>query len=491
MIASCLALLTCAAPSFPPEDDPADGLLEGLPERWEAAMEDLRVPGLAVVVVLDDRVALLRGFGRRDVETGRPVTPDTAFYIASATKPYVALALRALADEGKLDLDRPVREVLPRFRLADPEATARITVRDLLCHAPGLHHGMIVLLDAYTGEITEDRYYHYLAEVEPAGAPAYSNVHFTLAGRVIEAVTGRGWRDELAERLFAPAGMTATTGYADEMYAREDVAYPTVWGATGFVHASVRKDDSTMHAAGGLGTSARDAGRWLRLNLNHGELEGEEFLSAEGALDLLTPQSSSTGGGPLFQATGFGLGWQVSSFQGHTVLQHGGGYVGTASFFSFVPELGIGVAALANTDTGGNVLCSVVVRDVYEALMGDTQEDYLSRIVAQLSARWARESAADEEAMAAVELSLAEDAYAGAYTNELWGTLHVAFEEGRLQAHLGRYELEPRPLRPDRFHVDAGIFSAEFLFDLDAGRARSVTATLEGDGATRAVVFAR
>ena len=104
-------------------------------------------------------------------------------------------------------------------------------------------------------------------------------MHFTLAGRVIEAVTGEAWRDDLAQHLFAPAGMQHTTGYADEMYARDDVAYPSQWDGAGFVLDPVRKTDRTMHAAGGLGTSAHDLGQYLRLLLNGGTVDGEEIIS--------------------------------------------------------------------------------------------------------------------------------------------------------------------------------------------------------------------
>ncbi len=455
-------------------------LFEGLPARWEQAMADLHVPGLAVTIVLDDEVVLLEGWGERDVETHRPVTPDTAFYIASATKPFVAVALAALAESDALDLDLPVRTYLPRFELADPRAARAMTVRDLLCHAPGLNYGPIVLLDAYTGEITEDRYYHFLAQATPQGTTRYSNVHFTLAGRVLEAVTGQRWREALAQRIFEPAGMTATTGFADEMYAREDVAFPSVWSDGRFALATVRKNDDTMHAAGGLGTSARDAGRWLRLNLNRGVLDDEEFFSEATAADIFSLHSEEEGRpARLFPDRGFGLGWMVSGFRDHTVYQHGGGYVGTAALFSFLPELGIGVAALANSAEGGNALCTVVVRDVYERLLGEGEEDYLTPLVQRLRTR-AEAVRAPTARPLPVELSLAPEAYAGDYVNEHYGTLHIHFEGERMGARLGRYAFEVLPAGVDRFEGEVVVFSGEFRFGIENGRARTITVPIRG-----------
>src|SRR5688572_12309752 len=223
--------------------EPADPALRGLHERWAGAMKTLRVPGMAVVVVRGDEVVLLDALGVRDPDGPKPVTPDTYFYIASCTKPYTAAVAALLAEAGKLDLDAPVRRYLPRFQLADADAAAKLTVRDLLTHRPGLNTFPVVFLDAYTGEITEDRYYHFLKRAKPRGQVAYSNVHFTLAGRVIEAVEGKGWREALRDRLFEPAKMTRTTGYASKMYADADAAVPLQERGDGWEPTSVRKTD--------------------------------------------------------------------------------------------------------------------------------------------------------------------------------------------------------------------------------------------------------
>jgi CubicO group peptidase (beta-lactamase class C family) len=101
-------------------------------------MEEWKAPGLAVAVVQDGEVAYLRTFGLRDVEAGLKVTPDTPFQIASISKSFTAAGLAHLVDEGRLDWKKPVREYLAEFRLHDPVATDRVTVRDLLSHHSGL-----------------------------------------------------------------------------------------------------------------------------------------------------------------------------------------------------------------------------------------------------------------------------------------------------------------------------------------------------------------
>src|SRR5437762_3372553 len=101
-------------------------------------MADWKVPGVALAVVQDGKVALTRAYDQRDVEAGLPVTPATQFVICSITKSFTATAIALLHHEGRLDWTKPVRDYMPEFRLSDPVATERVTVLDLLCHRTGL-----------------------------------------------------------------------------------------------------------------------------------------------------------------------------------------------------------------------------------------------------------------------------------------------------------------------------------------------------------------
>src|SRR5499426_4520456 len=102
------------------------------------AMADWKVPGLAVAVVQDGKVTLLRAYGQRNVEADLPVTAATQFLICSITKSFTATGVALLHNGGRLDWTKPVRDYLPEFRLHDPVATERVTIRDLLSHQSGL-----------------------------------------------------------------------------------------------------------------------------------------------------------------------------------------------------------------------------------------------------------------------------------------------------------------------------------------------------------------
>src|SRR5262245_19156012 len=119
--------LAFVIPFLAQASDPVHPDLAELKDRWREAMEACGVPALAMVLVEGDEVVHRVTLGQRDPGRDAPVTSETIFYIASATKPYVAFALAQLAEQGKVELDAPVKRYLPRFRLADAKLTETIT----------------------------------------------------------------------------------------------------------------------------------------------------------------------------------------------------------------------------------------------------------------------------------------------------------------------------------------------------------------------------
>lgn len=480
VLAPILALLPL------PQTTPVLPELADLTERWRGAMEECGVAALALVLVEGDEIVHRVTLGHRDPTRDAPVTNDTMFYIASATKPFVAFAIEQLVEQGEIELDAPVKRYLPRFRLADPELTEHLRVRDLLCHRYGLSSGPIVLLDAYTGEITEDRYYHFLEKVEAAGGVSYSNLHFTLAGRIIEAVSGKPWREYLAERLFRPAGMTHTTGYADWMYSQDDVALPAL-EVDGRMVPTTRKSDRTMHAAGGLGTSIDDFARWIRLQLGRGSVDGQRLLSAEHVEATWRLESEGHDSAEFGPAEGFGLGWQRGNYRGHLELRHGGGYVGSASYVCFLPELELGLAVLATGGAGAGQLAVLVSTDVHEHWLADDEaRDLLPGLLARSRAERAkderRRSAAASLEARPLALSRPLEAYAGVYHDEWLGTLTLEAREGRLHGHLGELALELETPAPDELRLSSSgpIDGVEGRFELEGEAVIALTLELFG-----------
>ncbi|MBC8103159.1 MAG: beta-lactamase family protein, partial [Cytophagales bacterium] len=150
----------------------------------EAALEKKRlaagVPGAVLVIVQDDKVIYLKGLGLRDVAQQKPVTPDTLFAIGSSSKAFTAASVLLSQDDGKLSLEDSPKKVLPYFKLQDPEADAKITIRDLMCHDSGLPR---VDLAWISGVLTREEGIRLLSDVKPT-APfrkkfQYQNLMFS------------------------------------------------------------------------------------------------------------------------------------------------------------------------------------------------------------------------------------------------------------------------------------------------------------------------
>ncbi len=477
-----------ASQAQPPRLDSVPAF-EGMRARWAGIMDEFNVPGMAIAIVKDGKVLAIETFGvRARVDGGGSVsdapTPDTIYYIASITKTYLATAVCALADDGRLSLDDPVDKHLPRFALADAQGIAaeKITIRDLLSHSKGINQGEpIVSLDAFTGEITEDRYYRWLATIKPSGQTAYSNIHYTLLGRVVEAVSGKPWRDYLDERVFKPAGLTRTTGYASRMYGDPDSAMPMErvngeWGV-----CRLRKTDLTMHAAGGLGASASDAARWLILHMNDGEIDGKRVISAERARQMRTLQSRfPKKEGSIRVMEGFGLGWQVGTFHGTPLCSHGGGYAGTATYYAMLPEKKCGFALLMNAGDAAKGLQDVIAVDILDRLIeGDepvnVMEGYRKRVAEQKQSFATKVAERKAEMSKPLELTRPTSAYAGRFQSADLGTITLTSDGQRLKVVMGECELDVVPAGPDAFKVLRPTFEG-VVFRFDVSPAGEVNA---------------
>lgn len=485
-------------PASAAQGQPTRGLAEvpalaGLSERWQEAMTALGVPGLAVAILRPGEAPIIATFGVRTAEGETPVTAETMFYIASVTKTYVAALCAALAEDGRLDLDAPVRRYLPQLALPDEALAASLAVRDLLCHRYGINRSEIVWLDAYTGQITDADYFRLLAGAEIAGEVDYTNVHFTLAGRVVEAVTGRSWQEALQERILDPAGLARTTASASRLYADPDHAEPMVFLAGNWQILPLRKTDRTMHAAGGLGTSILDAARWLELFLAGGTLDGRQLIAPATVADMLAAHSNfAEPRGRLRIEQGFGLGWQRGTYRpgGPLQFRHGGSYEGAAAELTFLPERGIGVAVLANAGGPGNGLVAMVQVDVLDRLLAvEEPADLLpsySRYAAQQREQVAYEMPKGPAPAARLGLSLAPERYVGRYRHPDQGEAEILLEGGSLRGRIGDLPLALHAAAVDSFSVSIvpGMLSRG-RFEIEQGRVRALWLQADGDELTR------
>jgi CubicO group peptidase (beta-lactamase class C family) len=326
---------------------PAIDEAQALRDAVTAAMEEHRIPGVAVGI-LHDGEEHIAGFGVGSVLTQVPVDGDMLFQIGSTSKTITALVAMRLVEQGSLDLDIPIRTYLPSFRMADADVTERLTMRHLFQHTGGFDGDYFA--DFGRGDEALDRCVQSmvdLAQLAPLGAVwSYCNSGFYVAGRVIEAITGKTYEAAARELALDPLGMKHS------FYSPEEVM--TYKFAVGHV---ITDDEVKVarpwpiprvaSAAGGVAASARDNLRYARFMMGDG--------TAEDGTRLLTPESMDALTSPAFPAgpgSKVGLAWYNREAGGVRLVSHGGGTNGQLSAFVFAPERNFALAVLTNGNKG-------------------------------------------------------------------------------------------------------------------------------------------
>lgn len=321
-------------------------------ERWRRRLEDLRrehgVPAVSLAVLVDGEVHTLAD-GTLNVETGVAATPDAVFQIGSTTKVYTATAIMRLAEAGKLDLDAPLIDALPGFRVADREVTERVTARHLLTHTSGI--GGDVFTDTGRGDDAVRRYVEECAtlgqDVPFDATFSYCNTGFVILGRVVEQLTGQTWEAAIGDSVLGPLGLDETVTRPEEALRRR-WAYGHVPGPNGPVLAPIAMLPRSSGPAGGVvWASARDVVAFARLFLDEGRAsDGTSVLTPETVAEMLRPQVPVA---ERWSSGDFrGLGWQLDDRGGRRVFLHGGTTVGQRAFLEVVPDGRIAVALLTN-----------------------------------------------------------------------------------------------------------------------------------------------
>ena len=327
--------------------------LKGLRQYVEELMRKFPVtPGLSIAVVQGERIIFAEGFGLRDVKAKLPVTPQTGFYIASTTKSFTGTAAKMLAEEGKLDLDVPIKTYFPNLILKAPLSAEQISLRDLLTHRSGINNEAIVFRTAYTGQYTTDEIFELLSK---SSSPIprtfrYSNIGYIIAGYAMEKVTGEPWQRIIERKLLEPLDMKNTTSYASQARARADFALPYLAVNGKFIEIPY-KEDNTMHAAGGMISSAEDLAKWLIVNMNGGRYKGKQIISPTSLEEILSPQINQQRSFYKFQRYAYGLGWNIGTYEGEKIIHCFGEFPGFRPHVSFMPKYNLGVVVLGRCCT--------------------------------------------------------------------------------------------------------------------------------------------
>jgi dipeptidyl aminopeptidase/acylaminoacyl peptidase/CubicO group peptidase (beta-lactamase class C family) len=332
--------------------------------RLSALAERHRVPGAALGILRvrpggDDEL-IEAACGVLNKDTAVAVTPDSLFQIGSISKVWTTTVVMQLVDEGVLDLDAPVADVLPELQLTDPSVAGKLTMRHLLTHTSGIDGD--VFTDTGRGDDCIEKYVAGLADVaqnHPLGATwSYCNSGFILAGRVIEKLTDATWDRAMKKRLFTPLGLQRTVTLPEQaLLHRAAVGHVSESGAEP-ARAAVWGLPRAVGPAGVITASVADVLSFARLHITGGlAADGTRLLSRASAAAMTELQAELPEKHTLGDS--WGLGWIRFGWGGRRLIGHDGNTIGQSAFLRLLPEEELAVTLLTN---GGNA------RDLYEDL---------------------------------------------------------------------------------------------------------------------------
>lgn len=355
-------------------------------DHWQSRLDDLAarhgVPGAQLGILRvgtegrDEQLAMATGL--LNLETGAQATSESVFQIGSISKVWTATIAMQLVDEGKLDLDAPVVEVLPELKLRDGVALSGLTLRHLLTHTSGIDGDLFT--DTGRGDDALKNFTALLADLtqnHPLGATwSYCNSGFSLIGRIIEVVTGQTWDEAIRERLVEPLGLKRVATLPEQAILHAAAAGHDAAPGKALEVVSTWALPRSLGPAGLITTDVDGALAFARMHLTGGrahngaEVLSEQSTAAMAAREVELPDKHTLG-------DSWGLGWIRYDWDGHRVLGHDGSTLGQGAALRLLPEQGLAVAIHAN---GGNIrdLVEDLMREVFADVAGVTVPESLA-----------------------------------------------------------------------------------------------------------------
>lgn len=304
----------------------------------EAQIKKHGLPGVALAITQGDQIVYMRGYGTAGGQ--QMLTPQTPMYIGSASKSFTALAIAQLVEQGKIELDAPVQRYIPWFRVADPAASAMMTVRHFVHHASGLSEaGFNVLLP---DTATAEQAVRALKDAQltaPVGARSqYFNLNYTVLALVIEAASGQPYATYITEQIFVPLHMTHS--YTTIEAAQAD---RMAQGYTRFFGFALPKTDAghTYELSNGyLISTTEDMAQFVIALNNQGVSETTQLLSPAGLRSVSTPRQQ--------EGFAYAMGWFVDDLHGLPRIHHGGATATFKTFMQRYPTRNLGLVLMIN-----------------------------------------------------------------------------------------------------------------------------------------------
>lgn len=327
--------------------EPYEEAVRGL-ESWVAGeVKEKGLPALSVALIDDQEIVWASGFGLADPWSRTPASAETVYRVGSVSKLFTDLAVMQLVERGLLDLDVPVKRYLTEFSPRDPSKTP-ITLRHLLAHRSGLVREPPVghYFDPVRRTLAETVKSLNTTELvyPPGSRTKYSNAGIAVAGRVLEQVRNEPFAAYLQRAVIDPLGLK-WTGFEPSPALEGRLAKGTMWTYDGRTFPAPTFELGTVPATN-LASTVLDLGRFVSALF----AGGRGIVKPETLEEMLRPQFAEAGGTP-----GFGLGFALSSLDGHRRVGHDGAIYGFATELAVLPDEKLGAVVIASRDYANGV----------------------------------------------------------------------------------------------------------------------------------------
>lgn len=401
-------------------------------------MQKWTIPGVAVAVIKDGKVMVLKGYGVREVGKQEKVDENTLFMIASNSKAFTGTSLALLQYQKRLSLDDKVVKYIPEFSMHDSLATREATIRDMLTHRIGFQTFQSDFLN-WGGNLSRKEIIMNMRNVKPVysfrAKYGYCNAGFLTAGEIIPVVTDTTWDDFVKEHFFLPLNMRRSSTRWETIYEDRNACKPYTLVDEKLTRIPFVNVDNLGPAAS-INSCAKDLSNWLLMQLDSGKFNGKQVVP----YDVLKETRSSNmivGNGNSASATHFvtyGLGWFMNDYMGRKIIRHNGGADGFVTTTCYVPEENLGIVVLTNTDA--NDFYNALRQQILDAYLGVPYKNY-----SDISYKANRKEAEEQEkkinqwkelAAKKNNADLDLQTYCGTYKNSVYGKMEVKREKEKI-----------------------------------------------------------
>jgi CubicO group peptidase (beta-lactamase class C family) len=452
------------------------------------ALTDWQIPGVAVCVVKDGKVVVMKGFGVKDYDTKEKVDENTLFMIGSNTKAFTGTALAMLDAEKKLSLDDKVTKWIPEFKLENQAAGEQVIIRDLLCHRIGFRtfQGDFTY---WTSNLTRKEVIEKMSHIK-ATYPfrttwGYTNAAFLTAGEIIPKATGMEWEEFIKTRIFDPLDMKNSLALSKDFGKAANKCSPYTKAEGKLVKIPFCYIDN-LAPAGSIGSSVSDMSHWVMMHLNAGKYDGKQIVPLSALNQTYLPHSILGNGGQRFNTGHFslyGLGWFLQEYCGKKIISHTGGVNGFVTSVTLIPEEKLGIIVFTNTDQ--NAFYEALKWEIMDAYLKmpfrNYSKDFLFRYLMGADAALKLDQKMKDSVVQHLKTELPNDAYTGIYFNEVYGDMKVVSENGELRMKFSHHPdmyAKLESLGGNSFYAtfsDPEFSKAIFPFTIENGKVKSVT----------------